>query len=86
MLGRVVVELQQHVQVISDLGYRFGVLGFVVPRELAYCCLDVGCSTGPLPMLKTRPKAIATSCVPRPIRIGEPNKPGSPVGARPIEK
>src|ERR1700757_2720646 len=33
MLGRVLVELQQHVGVVDDLGHRLGVLGAVVDLE-----------------------------------------------------
>ena len=36
VLGRVSVELQQHVEVVDDLGDRFGIFGAVVDLE----CLD----------------------------------------------
>ncbi len=42
VLGRVFVELQEHIGVIDDLGDRLGVLGAVVDLE----CLDGDLSLG----------------------------------------
>ncbi|ETZ43822.1 transposase, mutator type domain protein [Mycobacterium avium MAV_061107_1842] len=44
MLGRVFVELQEHIGVVDDLGDRFGILGAVVETSnalIATCALSM---------------------------------------------